>query len=200
MMLSKFKNIILILLFLYPSVSYAGHVFGGAISMAQVDKSQGKFKFTLGLYIDDVRLPVGDDAYFRANLIPIKTFRKKDNALVDKIFVKFEKTRSIVYDNQACATLRSFKTTEYVFSVTTDLDLSKYSDPDGYYISFGICCRNLDVDNIELPGDTGMAFYTEFPALTENGSPIDYSTPEFPALNGDYICLILVPLIKMEMY
>ena len=80
-----FRKITLcLLLSLSQYISYADHVFGGAISMTQVDKNAGRFKFGLSLYIDDVRLPAGDDAYFRSNGIPIKTFRKKDNVLVDK--------------------------------------------------------------------------------------------------------------------
>lgn len=169
--------------------AFADHVFGGFISLTQIDKPSAKFKITLNLYIDMVHIPPLEDDFFRNNPLKVKTFRKSDNKEVDLFYVAFERTRDIVYDNSACAILKNLKTTEYIFSTTKNLDLTKYEDADGYYLVYEICCRNAELDNIVLPNEVGMTFYTEFPTLSVNGTPISYSSPEFPALNGDYICV-----------
>lgn len=174
---------------LLPIQAIADHIFGGYISMQQVDAAQGNFRFSVNLYIDDARGYAGYIDELKNYSSEIKIFRKKDNVVMDKFYVPYESSRSIIFDNPACAAQKNFKISAYVRAYIYKVDIDKYDDPDGYYMVTDICCRNIDLTNVDDPGNNTIMFYTEFPALKQNGQIVNYSTPEFPPINGDFICL-----------
>ncbi len=61
-----------------------------------------------------------------------------------------------------------------VFAGTVDLPLSF----SGYHLYFQMCCRNLDIDNLENPNGTGIGYYAFIPpTLVNNSSPVFLGIP-----------------------
>lgn len=60
------------------------------------------------------------------------------------------------------------------FEGTVDLPLSF----SGYHLYFQMCCRNLDIDNLNNPNGTGIGYYAFIPAtLVHNSSPVFLGVP-----------------------
>ena len=58
---------------------------------------------------------------------------------------------------------------EGIFRDTIDLP----NNPNGYYLSWGRCCRNAGIQNIVAPLTIGMVFYAEMPdPALHNSSPV----------------------------
>lgn len=88
-------------------------------------------------------------------------------ALVDEeqIIPEFPANCSV---GQGLCTLRG------LFSGTVDLPLSFA----GYHLYFQMCCRNLDIDNLNNPNNTGIGYYAFIPpTLVENSSPVFLGIP-----------------------
>ena len=96
---------------------------------------------------------------------------------------------NVVYDNAACAESRQLKTSEIRYVADVFLDPAVYNDSQGYYVVWERCCRNNAINNIQNPGNVGMAFLFEFPAVTQNSTYFKNSSPDFKFPNGDYVCI-----------
>ena len=192
------KKVLLCLLFLFATTPVlASHIIGGFISMKQVDRQKGDFHVTFILYMDETGIYPDDELSYNRGFNLLKIFRKKDESLAISIFTKgaYESNpnensyTNVIYENRACANQRQLKTRRYVYETDVTLKPEEFQDPQGYYIVFGNCCRNLILSNVVLPYYYGSTFITEFPALYQNGEAIIFNTPVFNALNGDYICI-----------
>ena len=169
--------------------SKADHIFGGNINLTQIEKNNGKFKITLNVYAD---VASGNSSYITfmpTEKFILKVFSKSSNQLMSEIPMVYEKANELVYENEICAKLRGLRTIEFVYSKEVILSPNVYVEDSGYYIAWTRCCRNNGTTNILSAGLSGTTFYAEFPALSQNGKIIDYSSPVFPLPNGDYICL-----------
>ncbi|MDZ7898433.1 MAG: gliding motility-associated C-terminal domain-containing protein [Arcicella sp.] len=94
-----------------------------------------------------------------------------------------------IYANAGCATSQGLNVLVLEFKDNIYLDPKDYNDPQGYYIAFDRCCRSTAVSNIVNPGNAGMLFYLEFPALIDaNANEFKNSSPSFTTPNGEYIC------------
>ncbi len=167
----------LILIGISSAVS-ARHIVGGEIKM-EATGTPGRFTFTLIQFWDQNTLTEGN----RNASAELLFYRKRDNRLVYRLTLPYVGSRSISYQNKACAAFRSLRTEEGTYTTTGNLDPADFDDPQGYYIVWERCCRNDDVNNIIDPGGSGMVFYLEFPPLT-----IKNSSPVFVLPNGNYIC------------
>ncbi|NBA87974.1 T9SS type B sorting domain-containing protein [Emticicia sp. CRIBPO] len=184
------KKLFVILLLLSACLpAYADHIFGGYIGFKTHDPSKGQYFFSLRLYVDITTAPVNYDYSMKNYAVPLKIFRKSDNKEMDGVFVTFRKNQDVAFENIACANLRKFSIQVYDYHFEANiLNPDDYTDPEGYYVVYDRCCRNKTLDNIVDPGNEAMIFYTEFPPLKVNGKLTQYATPDFPILNGDYIC------------
>jgi gliding motility-associated-like protein len=167
----------------------AKHVFGGYIGIKQVSKASANFQVLLTFYTDLEEMDVFDldDAIQTKRYINI--FRKRDNALIQTVTLQNATIRDLIYDNQACAKSLQLRTREYRLSADVSLSPTNFSDPQGYYMAWDLCCRNAAISNLVNPKDASMLVYSEMPALFVNGQAVAYSSPEFSELNGDYICI-----------
>ncbi|MBK9535976.1 MAG: gliding motility-associated C-terminal domain-containing protein [Flavobacteriales bacterium] len=60
------------------------------------------------------------------------------------------------------------------FQGTVDLPLNF----NGYHLYFQMCCRNLDISNLNNPNQTGIGYYAYIPpTLVQNSSPIFFGVP-----------------------
>ena len=185
----KLTLFFLFFLFFFTS-SYARHIFGGYIGMTQLDRATGRFRITLVMYIDmdEIDQDAENGLYYQKEDCNI--FRKSDGKEMLEIELgKATIVDSLIYDNPSCAKLRNLRTRQYTFQLDVTLPPNQYADPGGYYLAKERCCRNGALTNIVDARSGGMVFYSEFPALLQNGQPIRYSSPRFGSLNGDYICV-----------
>ncbi len=73
-----------------------------------------------------------------------------------------------------CSVGQGLCTLKGLFTGTVDLPLSF----SGYHLYFQMCCRNLDIDNLDNPNNTGIGYYAFVPpTLVENSSPIFLGIP-----------------------
>lgn len=180
----RIKYVLISVLFCFISkLGLAKHIYGGDFNMTAIGNN--RYQITLNLYFDEIQATFED--YERT--IPVKVFRKSDNAYIATFNLVQKSTNPIIYDNKACAELRQLKTREIKYSVNVILASKTYNDPAGYFMVWERCCRNNAVTNIKDAGSTGMAFLLEFPALLQNNAVFKNSSPDFSLPNGDYICI-----------
>ena len=176
------------LILLIPFRGLSSHIFGGNLELKQVDLNTGKFRITMGVYIDINSTVPSELAQLQLNPFTVSIFRKRDNQRMADITLPFKSFYDLEYENLKCAQLRNLKTRKNTYEIETILDITKYDDSQGYYIVWERCCRNGDIDNILLPDKAGLVLYMEFPALSIANIPVKFSSPSFPVLNGEYIC------------
>jgi len=179
----------IVLLLLTFITATANHIFGGYIGFKTIDPTKGKYKFTLKYYIDVPAAEPGFDIILRTDPVNLIIYRKRDHELMDKVGVIYRNKTEVIFENVACAQRQNFEILVYEYDYDDIyLDPDKYTDPMGYYVAYDKCCRNFKIENIQSAADGSILFYTEFPALKENGQLLNYATPDFSILNGDYIC------------
>jgi gliding motility-associated-like protein len=177
--MNRFPPFLIISFFLSLTLSVqARHIVGGEIRM-EATAVTNRFTVTMVQFWDENTLTTGN----RDGSAELLFYRKRDNQLMLKYTLPYISSRTVSYQNQACASFRSLSTTEGTYRSSILLNPADFSDPDGYYIVWERCCRNDDVNNILLPGSSGMVFYLEFPPLN-----VLNSSPVFSFPNGDYIC------------
>lgn len=160
------------------------HIVGGELQMKATGQA-GQFQITLIQFWDQNNLIIPRDGV-PGNRDPQATlyiYQKRNNSYKTAVTLDYMQTEQLTYQNKACASSRALQTSIGNYQGIINLDAQDYSDPEGYYIVWERCCRNDDINNIVDPGDNGMVFYLEFPAIN-----VTNSSPEFVAPNGQYIC------------
>ncbi|MFN3382443.1 MAG: gliding motility-associated C-terminal domain-containing protein, partial [Runella zeae] len=177
---------VLWILFFIPLISNASHIVGGEIEFYPTNRSTNRFYLGLNLYFDLIN---GNSAAENST-IRVYFFRKSDNEPMGSVELPKTTRKLINYTTPTCAS-GSFgvQTLLLRYSSEVIINAQNFDDVRGYYIVWERCCRNTTITNIVRPGDTGQTFYTEFPALIQNGLPYTNSSPQFEELKGDYICL-----------
>lgn len=182
---TRTRSLILWLLVgLLPGWAVASHIVGGNLEMKAQGNQPGRFTVTLNLFFDEIN---GSPSAETATIL-VSIFRKSDNRLMTSITLTRQDRISVKYTNEACATARSLRTADIRYVNDLILNPAMYDDPAGYYLVWERCCRNSSADNIIRPGQVGMTFYLEFPALRANGQDFMNSSPAFGTPNGEYIC------------
>ena len=181
------KGIVLIACLLFSLRVQATHIIGGDVSMRAVGTTPGLFTLQLNQYWDETKTSSGN----RDPSVILLVYRKNNPLLIERIEVKLTETLPLTFDNAACASLRKLSFTQAKYILTYQFDVSKYTDPGGYYIVWERCCRNDNLTNVDsnTMDGVGMVFYLEFPAMTKNGAAFRNSAPDFRLPNGDYICI-----------
>ena len=174
----------LVFLLLIPSWALATHQVGGQIEMRAVGDRPGHYRIIVTNYLE-----AGPRADQQTGGI-VGIYRIRDDATMSTFRINETSPRQkVIYANEYCAELRNLKFIVATFEADIQLDPAAYADAQGYYISYQTRNRNGGIDNIVNPVQTGFTFYLEFPALQRNGAPVAYSSPRFPAINGEYVCI-----------
>ncbi|HEV7349660.1 gliding motility-associated C-terminal domain-containing protein [Telluribacter sp.] len=158
---------------------WARHIVGGELAFKPTETTN-RYEVTMIQYWDENTLTNMN----RDQTAEVLIYRKRDNRLMDRTLISFLSSRSITYQNRACAAFRSLRTLEGTYQGYVTLNSASYNDPDGYYLIWERCCRNDDINNIQDPGSNGMTFYLEIPPLT-----LLNASPRFQSPNGTYICI-----------
>ncbi|MBC3789090.1 gliding motility-associated C-terminal domain-containing protein [Spirosoma utsteinense] len=174
-----------VLILLLTSVPVlATHQVGGQLEMRAVGNRPGQYRIIVTNYFEAGRRADQQSGG------PLGIFRQRDNQQMLTFQVRETGQReNVIYANEFCAELRNLKFVVATFEADLQLDPATYSDPQGYYISYQTRNRNAGIDNLVNPLLTGFTFYLAFPALQQNGLAIPYSSPRFPPINGEYVCV-----------
>lgn len=173
-----------LILLLLPGWALATHQVGGQLEMRAVNDRPGHYRIIVTNYFE-----AGPRADQQAGG-QLGIFRSRDNAQMRTFAVnETGRRQNVIYANEFCAELRNLKFIVATFEADLQLDPATYTDAQGYYISYQTRNRNAGIDNIVNPVQTGFTFYLEFPALQKNGVAVPYSSPRFPAINGEYVCV-----------
>lgn len=175
-----------------PYLTRADHVAGGYLKLTQVDREKGEFKVSLIVYIDVLIRTPQVDGILEDFLTGVNVYDKRNNQEIDFVIIGKSRgpwsVREVIYANKRCAELHPLKFEEYRFEGKVTFDLKRYADPMGYYLAWKNCCRNNAISNILDPGESSALITLDFPALLQNNQAIEFSSPEFEPLNGEYIC------------
>jgi len=169
---------------LTPAFAWATHQVGGQIEMQALGTSPGAYRITVTNYLE-----AGQRADQQTGGV-LGIFRQRDNLRMTAFSVRETGQRkSVVYANETCANQRNLRFIVATFAADVQLDPATYNDPGGYYISYQTRNRNASITNIVDAIQTGYTFYLEFPALLQNGRLFTNSSPRFPIINGEYVCV-----------
>ncbi|CAG4997758.1 hypothetical protein DYBT9275_01845 [Dyadobacter sp. CECT 9275] len=180
----KYRFTFLILLLLAFCKAQATHIVGGQLFIKANSNAGNIYTLGLTMYFDALNgNPGAEDAY-----VNIYVFRKRDNAAVGYVQAPKIERKSVTYSNPTCG-ISTLQTYMITYAIDARLEISAFSDPQGYYMVWDRCCRNGTITNIQAPGDAGSIFYLEFPPIVKNNTAYLNSSPVFPAIQGDYACV-----------
>lgn len=180
-----FRYLKIILLSAIPFVTQASHIIGGSLTMTQLDKKPGKYRITLNLLVNVDHFELGEAQKLLLETNYVRVIRKSDDIYLPVPICNFEKFEDLIYDNPACEHANGLHIREYRYVAEVQWDINNFDDEGGYYLAYERCCRDKLLKNISKPDETGMVIYLDFPSLKKYPQ---YSSPDFPVLNGDFIC------------
>ncbi|MFC5537657.1 gliding motility-associated C-terminal domain-containing protein [Rhodocytophaga aerolata] len=163
--------------------AWATHIVGGELNLQYTNQGY-RFVLSVNLYFDDINgeQDAEDEEVF------VAVFSKRSNRRVATFTLPRVASAQVNYTNAACSNGR-LQTRQIQYSTEIILDANIYNEAEGYYFSWERCCRNESIVNITNPGDNGMVFYMEFPAVMLTGNRVVNSSPAFPMPKGDYACV-----------
>ena len=178
------KHWILLLLIGLLSVgkAQATHIVGGEIELEYVDGNS--YILRLILYFDNwYGNPEAQD-----NAASVYIFSKANRQFINVYDLPLVEESFVPYTNPACF-IPQLSTKKLVYETEVALSPSEYSEEEGYYAVWERCCRNLVIDNLIVPDETGQTFLLEFPPVVKEEEPFVNSSPSlFPPL-ADYACI-----------
>ena len=176
----KAYRVIFILLCLWSIAlpARASHIVGGEFELVHIEGN--RYKLSLILYSDDINIvdPAAIDPFAMVHI-----WSKATNSRINSITLPKVSQTKVPYTNPACA-IPQLRTSKVIYSAEVTLSPETFNNPEGYYLNYERCCRNGVINNIVRPGETGEAFYLEFPAVVKDGKPFINSSPRlFPPLS-----------------
>ena len=184
--MSKFYRFILFFILMSASLSVrANHILGGNFELNNVG-TNGFYELKLNLFFDKATRQVNTSD----NNYAVAIFQKSNNKLMKTLTLSTFQLQGtpFVFTNEKCAASQGLNISVISYMQNIYLDPDVYKDPQGYYIMWDRCCRNV-ASNIVNPIGAGMLFYLEFPPLKDaNGIELKNSSPQFSTPNGEYIC------------
>ena len=184
------KSILLILFFasFFTAEINASHIVGGEFQIQYTGKGY-LYNVYLNLYFDDINAQTG---LLESDLtIYPRVFNKTNNAFVKDVTLKRTSSGFINYTNNGCNDPGILRTRMMHYEGM--LDMSGFTNPQGYYIAWERCCRNYQTLNIvhqDIYGNiiSGQAFYLEFPPVSYGTTRFINSSPSFTVAPAQYLC------------
>ncbi len=172
----------LILLLIFAGAANAFHIVGGEISFETI--RPGIYRITLIQYYDEAQTQNNTyDAFATVHM-----FSNKDGSTKAIIDLPRRRISNVPYSNIKCV-IDELNTSRVEYTTDFSLNPEEFADPEGYYISWERCCRNVSVDNLVNPTGAGMNYVAEIPPLYKDGAPFINSTPALFRPLGDYACV-----------
>lgn len=176
------KPLFFFVLWIHSLMGFSTHLVGGEFEIIHIEGN--RYLFRQIQYFDQL---TGDPGA-RDPEVNASIFRKSDHVYMRNIRMVLVEESRVEYSNPSCDDARVV-TRRQVYEAVETLDPAEYADPEGYYMVWERCCRNITVTNVRTPEETGQTYYIEFPALMKNGERFINSSPQlFPPLS-DYACV-----------
>ena len=167
---------------MFTGVANAFHIVGGEISFETI--RPGLYRITLIQYYDEAQTQNNTYDAFAS----VYMFSNKDGSTKAIIDLPRRRISNVPYSNIKCV-IDQLRTSRVEYSTEFTLEPQDFADPEGYYISWERCCRNVSVDNLVNPTGAGMNYVAEIPPLYKNGAPFVNSSPALFRPLGDYACV-----------
>jgi len=178
--MKRFLPFIILLEFCFTIDAF--HIVGGEISFETI--SPGTYRITLIQYYDEAQT---DNNTYDA-IASVHMFSNKDGSTKAIIDLTRRRISNVPYSNIKCV-IDELQTSRVEYAAEFSLEPQDFADPEGYYISWERCCRNVSVDNLVNPTGAGMNYVAEIPPLYKDGSPFINSSPALFRPLGDYACI-----------
>jgi len=163
--------IVIVLLSVTCSKAYSTHIMGGNFSVEYV----GGYKYKLDLFVECGS--ISDNLPFNFNIF---VYNKLDSSY----FTHFAIAQSPVKNQPVLGDSCFSPAGLCIEQLTVSGFVGLANNPDGYYFSWEVCCRNSSVINFNTT-DLGSTFYIDFPdAAILNSTP---KVTDYPS-NG-YFCV-----------
>ncbi len=160
----------------------ADHLVGGEFKVS----SLGNFEYDIQLivYGDNKTLTTGN----QDQNVAVTIFEKGTNLTVESFALGLKGTAFVPYVNQNCQS-GSIQTKILTYQVTRSLAPQLYNSPNGYYIVWERCCRNMGISNIVSPNQSGFVYYAEIPPVILNNQEFLNNSPVLPPMPPDVLCV-----------
>jgi len=178
--MKKFSLFICALMLFYGLEAF--HIVGGEIEFITIEP--GVYRINLIQYRDEAQQQNTEPD----PSVTVYIYSNKDNRLVSTHLLPLSSVSEVFYTNPECS-IEELQTSRVVYTSVVELEPSGYADTKGYYVEWERCCRNLDIVNVENPGQTGMKYVVEIPPLWKNGKPFINSSPVLLKPLSDYACI-----------
>lgn len=180
------KKLILLFLsiFLTQTFAFSSHVIGGNFVVTQTGANSFFVEFRA--YRDCINGSPG------ATIDPtsVRVYDNVTNTQVQTFSMGTATITNLVLGDE-CYTPTGVCVEEYYFSTTINLA----NNPNGYYLAWNICCRNMIIDNLQSPDIQGSTFYVQIPDPAIAGGN---STPDFgPYPEDGYFCVDALKIIDL---
>ncbi len=160
----------------------SNHIVGGEIEFITI--SPGLYRINVIQYFDEAQeINPGPEAS-----VIVYIFSNATNTVVSSHILNLDIQTEVHYTNQECA-IDELQTSRVIWTADIELDPEDYAEPEGYYIVWERCCRNLLVRNIVNAIGTGMKYVTEIPPLWKDDEPYINSSPILFQPLSDYACI-----------
>ncbi|MBT8196147.1 MAG: hypothetical protein KJO64_06955, partial [Bacteroidia bacterium] len=164
------KKAAIIFFVFFSGLVYSGnafHIVGGDFQYEWV--SGNNFKITLKLFRDCSGTGAGFDGTIRVGI-----YDRLTNNLQSEFFMDLDSIGDLSLAGSLCSPPPSVCVELGTYVETVSIP----NNPNGYYLIWERCCRNSVVQNINIPDQTGMAFYLEMPnPALQNSSPYFLNDP-----------------------
>jgi len=180
-MQTKLLSFLLLFLTSFSSI-YATHIVGGELRLEHVRNNT--YNINLNLYFDEVN---GSPILIEDRVL-VESFDKRTNTFITSYILPMAVNEMVEYENPTCE-IAELAVRRLFYSLEIELDPDDYTDIEGYYMSWQLCCRNRTITNIVDPLAAGQAFYTEFPPLTRAGTRFINSSPTLQIPVNTYACV-----------
>lgn len=179
------KYLLALLVWLCVHTVIASHIVGGDIRVVQLIPNSGSYRVRLLLLFNELSGHINAEDVD----VAIRVFEKGTNRPME--FFVLPKTSNDRFLATSVITCNDDITKTRMIVYENDIVLSPalYNNPDGYYLAWERCCRNVEITNITYPDQAAAVFKTEIPPVQVDGVYTNNSTPLFTSLNADHACV-----------
>lgn len=186
--MKKFLILITSLILFLP-FSKASHIVGGDISVKWIGPSQNDFQ---------VRVRVFRSCGSGSATMPTSVGVELHDLVTYATTTTYNITNPVINANlpfgDPCFTPVGLCVDEGIFTQNVTIP----NNPNGYFLSYQICCRNAGITNISNPSGIGMTFYCEIPD-PGNAAAINNSNPDMGEYPLDaYLCVNSPKLFQFD--
>jgi hypothetical protein len=134
----RFRLLLFALLGWFTPLTYANHIVGGELQMKSTG-SAGQFEISLIQFWDQNNLIIDKPGNpgNRDVSVNLYIYQKNNKRYKATVTLDYLTTEQITYQNRACASTRSLKTSIGYYKGTVNLDPANYNDPGRIFYRLG---------------------------------------------------------------